>query len=301
MFEKLRSAIKSFTQAISERTLSEEEVEKILWNLEMELLESDVALEVAHELINRVKCEVIGKKLERGTSSTEYLKKYLMNTIFNILSQAKPPNLIDLIREKRAKGEPYVIIFLGINGTGKTTTIAKLAYILKEKGLTPILACADTYRAGAIEQLSEHAKRLSIKIITQRYGADPAAVARDAASYAKAHNIDVVLIDTAGRMQTSKNLMEEMRKIIRVVNPDLKLFIGDALAGNDMVSQAKEFQTFTNFDASILTKVDADVKGGAALSITYITGKPILYLGVGQAYSDLIPFNPEKFVKSLFE
>ncbi|MEM2430211.1 MAG: signal recognition particle-docking protein FtsY, partial [Nitrososphaerales archaeon] len=294
MFEKLRSAIKSFTQAISERTLSEEEVEKILWNLEMELLESDVALEVAHELINRVKCEVIGKKLERGTSSTEYLKKYLMNTIFNILSQAKPPNLIDLIREKRAKGEPYVIIFLGINGTGKTTTIAKLAYILKEKGLTPILACADTYRAGAIEQLSEHAKRLSIKIITQRYGADPAAVARDAASYAKAHNIDVVLIDTAGRMQTSKNLMEEMRKIIRVVNPDLKLFIGDALAGNDMVSQAKEFQTFTNFDASILTKVDADVKGGAALSITYITGKPILYLGVGQAYSDLIPFNPEK-------
>ncbi|MDW8044633.1 MAG: signal recognition particle-docking protein FtsY, partial [Nitrososphaerota archaeon] len=264
MFERLRSAIKSFTQAIAERTLSEEEVDKILWKLEMELLESDVALEVAHELVDKVKREVVGVRIGRHTSSTEYLKKYLMDTILNIFLQTQPPDLIDLIQKKKAKGEPYVIIFLGVNGTGKTTTIAKLAYILKKKDFTTVLACADTYRAGAIEQLSEHAKRLSVKIITQKYGADPAAVARDAVLYAKTHRIDVVLIDTAGRMQTSRNLMEEMRKIIRVVNPDLKLFVGDALAGNDMVSQAREFQNFTGFDASILTKVDADVKGGAA-------------------------------------
>jgi len=188
-----------------------------------------------------------------------------------------------------------------VNGTGKTTTIAKFANLLKKSGFSVILACSDTHRAGAIEQLTQHAERLSVKVISQKYGADPAAVARDAVLHAKSRRIDVVLIDTAGRMQTSRNLMEEMSKITRVVNPDLKIFVGDALAGNDAISQAKEFQEFTNFDAAILTKVDADVKGGAALSIAYITGKPIIYLGTGQSYDDLAQFNVDSFVSSLFE
>jgi fused signal recognition particle receptor len=164
-----------------------------------------------------------------------------------------------------------------------------------------VIAAADTHRAGAIEQITEHANRLNVKTIAQSYGSDPAAVAKDAQLYASARGVDVVIIDTAGRIQTSKNLMEEMSKIVRVVKPDVKIFVGDSLAGNDVLSQAKEFQSYTDFDAAILTKADADVKGGSALSIAFVTQRPILYLGVGQEYDDLVPFDLDKFVDSLFE
>jgi len=301
MFEKLKKAISMLTSAATQKTLSEDEVVKSLEDFELALLESDVAEEVVSALTTRVKQEVIGVKLSRSIPTQEYLKEKLLKIIREEFFKAKPIDLIQRINEKKAKGEPYVIVFLGINGTGKTTTIAKFANFLKRKGFSVILACADTHRAGAIEQLTTHAERLALKVITQRYGADPAAVARDAVIYAKKHRVDVVLVDTAGRMQTSRNLMDEMEKIIRVVNPDLKIFIGDALAGNDAVSQAKEFQRFTNFDGVVLTKVDADVKGGAALSIVYVTGRPILYLGIGQSYDSLKPFDPDEFVRSLLD
>lgn len=301
MFDKLRSAIKSLSKVITERTLDEKEVNKLLWDFKIALIESDVAYEVVEELASRLKSEIVGTKIQRSINSSDYIKERLMSMIKYILSGAKQLNVLEMIREKRAIGEPFIILFLGVNGTGKTTTIAKFANLLKKSGFSVILACSDTHRAGAIEQLTEHAERLSVKVISQKYGADPAAVARDAVLHAKSKRIDVVLIDTAGRMQTSKNLMEEMAKITRVVNPDLKIFVGDALAGNDAVSQAKEFQEFTNFDAAILTKIDADVKGGAALSIAYVTGKPIIYLGTGQSYDDLIQFNIDSFVSSLFE
>jgi len=194
-----------------------------------------------------------------------------------------------------------VVLFLGINGVGKTTTVAKFARLLEKNKLSAVVAAADTHRAGAIEQITEHANRLKIKSVAQSYGSDPAAVAKDAQLYAAAHGVDVVIIDTAGRIQTSKNLMEEMGKIVRVVKPDVKIFVGDSLAGNDAISQAKEFSSYTDFDAAILTKADADVKGGAALSIAFVTQRPILYLGVGQEYDDLVPFDLEKFVESLFE
>ena len=161
-------------------------------------------------------------------------------------------------------------------------------------------AAGDTHRAGAIEQLSRHAEKLSLKVIAQRYGADPSAVGRDSIDYAKKHHIDAVLVDTAGRMQTAKNLMEEINKIVRVVKPDIKLFVGDALAGNDTINQAREFFQYTNFDGAILTKIDADAKGGAAISIVHITAKPIIYLGVGQGYDDLIEFDPGRFIESIF-
>jgi len=301
MFDKLRSAIKALSKAITERTLDEKEVSKLLWEFEIALMESDVAYEVVEELTSRVKSEIVGTKIQRSTDSSEYIGERLMSAIKEIFSGAKPLNVLEMIKEKKATGEPFIILFLGVNGTGKTTTIAKFANLLKKSGFSVILACSDTHRAGAIEQLTQHAERLSVKTITQKYGADPAAVARDAVLHAKSRRVDVVLIDTAGRMQTSRNLMEEMSKITRVVNPDLKIFVGDALAGNDAISQAKEFQEFTNFDAAILTKVDADVKGGAALSIAYITGKPIIYLGTGQSYDDLAQFNVGSFVSSLFE
>jgi fused signal recognition particle receptor len=301
MFDKLRSAIKALSKAIMERTLDDKEVSKLLWDFKIALMESDVAYEVVEELTSRLKNEIVGTKIQRSVNPSDYIRERLMNIIKEIFSGAKQLDVLEMIKKKRAIGEPFIILFLGVNGTGKTTTIAKFANLLKKSGFSVILACSDTHRAGAIEQLTEHAERLSVKVISQKYGADPAAVARDAVLHAKSKKIDVVLIDTAGRMQTSKNLMEEMAKITRVVNPDLKIFVGDALAGNDAVSQAKEFQEFTNFDAAILTKTDADVKGGAALSITYVTGKPIIYLGTGQSYDDLVQFNIDSFISLLFE
>ena len=301
MFDKLRSAIRALSKAITERTLDEKEVSKLLWEFEIALMESDVAYEVVEELTSKVTSDIVGTRVQRSINSSEYIGECLLNAVKEIFSGAKQLNILEMIKEKKTIGEPFIILFLGVNGTGKTTTIAKFVNLLKKSGFSVILACSDTHRAGAIEQLTEHAERLSVKVISQKYGADPAAVARDAVLHAKSRKIDVVLIDTAGRMQTSRNLMEEMSKITRVVNPDLKIFVGDALAGNDAVSQAKEFQEFTNFDAAILTKVDADVKGGAALSIAYVTGKPIIYLGTGQSYDDLTQFSVNSFISSLFE
>ncbi|MGI0020514.1 MAG: signal recognition particle-docking protein FtsY, partial [Nitrososphaera sp.] len=172
--------------------------------------------------------------------------------------------------------------------------------LLRNNGISLVVAAGDTHRAGAIEQLTQHAERLSLKVIAQRYGADPSAVGRDAVDYARKHYVDAVLIDTAGRMQTSKNLMDEMTKIVRVVKPDAKIFVGDSLAGNDTINQAREFFQYANFDGAILTKIDSDAKGGAAISIAHITARPVTYVGVGQGYDDMIPFDPDKFIQSLF-
>lgn len=301
MFDRLRSSINSLTSAVSQRTLNEDEVEKILQDFEISLIESDVAQPVAKALTEKVKEAVTGTKIERSTDTGEYLKGHLRKTVKELVGGAAAPDIQRMIKERKASGEPFKIVFLGINGTGKTTTIAKMAKHLKDKGFSVVLSCSDTHRAGAIEQLTEHANRLSLKTVAQSYGSDPAAVARDAVLYARSHRVDVVLIDTAGRMQTSKNLMDEMVKIIRVVKPDLKVFVGDALAGNDAISQAEEFSRYVDFDAAILTKIDADAKGGAALSIVHVSGKPIIFLGVGQGYDNLIPFDADKFVASIFE
>jgi fused signal recognition particle receptor len=203
--------------------------------------------------------------------------------------------------EKRKKGEPFIIAFVGINGTGKTTTIAKVCHLLNKKGYSAVIACSDTYRAGSIEQMEEHARRLGTKMVKHNYGADPAAVAYDTISHAKAHSINAVLIDTAGRMQTNQNLMNELAKVKRVVNPDLTILTVDSLIGNDAVMQAEEFNKSVGIDATILTKVDADVKGGSALSVTYVTQKPILFIGTGQTYDDLQEFNPEKFIQMILK
>ncbi|HSD05354.1 MAG TPA: signal recognition particle-docking protein FtsY, partial [Nitrosopumilaceae archaeon] len=224
----------------------------------------------------------------------------LRENVSNMFDAAGQIDILQNIKKKNETGDPYLILFLGINGTGKTTTLAKFANLLRENKFSVAIAAADTYRAGAIEQLSEHAKRLNLKIIAQNYGSDPAAVARDAVLYAKSHKIDCILIDTAGRMQTSKNLMDQISKINKVVNPDLKIFVGDSLAGNDTVNQAREFHQYTNFDAAILTKSDADARGGAAISIVKVTSAPILYLGVGQEYKDLKVFDKESFLETIF-
>jgi fused signal recognition particle receptor len=255
---------------------------------------------VAEKLTNQVKESLEGTKVERGEEAGVEVREALIATLEKTFASAGSPDIVAKIKEKNAKGEPFVILFLGINGTGKTTTIAKFASMLKKSGVSVVAAAGDTHRPGAIEQLTEHADRIAMKVIAQGYGADPAAVGRDGLIYAKAHHVDCLIIDTAGRMQTNQNLMQEMAKIVRVVNPDFKIFVGDSLTGNDAVSQAELFDKFTGFDGVILTKADADVRGGAALSIVFSTGKPVLYLGVGQEYGDLVPFDYHKFVDSLF-
>ena len=301
MFEKLRSAIKIITTTASQRTLKEDDITKILKEFEFALIESDVAPVIVENLVKKVKETVTGTKIDRSIDIELHLREHLKNVVKQVLNETTNLDFFKVINEKKKTGKLFSIVFLGINGTGKTTTISKIGKLLKDNGFSVVLAAADTHRAGAIEQLSEHAERLSLKVVSQSYGADPCAVARDAVLYAKSHRIDVVLIDTAGRMQTSKNLMDEMAKIIRVIKPDLKIFVGDALAGSDVVSQAKEFSEYTNFDAAILTKIDADAKGGAALSIISVTRKPIIFLGMGQEYENLIPFDVNNFLSDIFD
>jgi len=299
MFDKLKRTLSDAVKSISEKELSEKDIDKVFFDLQIALLESDVAQEVIDHLAETMKKDLVGQKLDKGQNAQTVVRDRLQQYITQMFEKAGTIDLTSSVNAKKGRNEPYAIVFLGINGTGKTTTIAKVGSMLKKQGFSVVIAAGDTHRAGAIEQLSEHASKLGIKVIAQRYGADPAAVGRDAILYAKSHRIDAVLIDTAGRMQTSKNLMDEMSKIIRVVSPDLKIFIGDSLAGNDTINQAREFHQYTNFDCAILTKTDADVKGGAAISIVHITGKPILYLGIGQLYDDLMPFNAQSFVNSI--
>src|ERR671922_237408 len=301
MFNKLKKAFSSAAKGIGQKEITEKVLDDALLDLQIALLESDVAQEVVDDLSKKLKGELLGLKLEKEQDAAQIVQSKLQSAVAEIFARAGKLDLVEKIKAKKvAKGGPFVIVLLGINGTGKTTTVAKIANLLRKAGFSVVVAAGDTHRAGAIEQLEQHTNRLSLKIIKQRYGADPSAVGRDAVEHAKKNYIDAVLIDTAGRMQTSKNLMDEMAKIVRVVKPDIRLFIGDALAGNDTINQAREFFQYANFDGAILTKIDSDAKGGAAISITHITSKPIAYIGVGQGYDDIIPFDPDTFIESLF-
>ena len=302
MFDKLKKAFSRAAKGIAQRELTEKVLDDVLLDLQIALLESDVAQEVVDDISGKLKKDLLGLKLEKEQDATKLVQSKLQAALAEIFARTNRFDLIEQIKmKKEAKGGPFVIVFLGINGTGKTTTVAKIANLLRKAGFSLVVAAGDTHRAGAIEQLEQHMNRLSLKLVKQRYGADPSSVGRDAYDHAKKNHLDIVLVDTAGRMQTSKNLMDEMGKIVRVVKPDVKLFIGDALAGNDTINQAREFFQYTNFDGAILTKVDADAKGGSAISIAYITSRPIIYIGVGQGYDDIIPFDSNKFIESLFE
>jgi len=303
LFEKLKKIFSETAKSLGQKSISKKEIDSIFDKLEISLMENDVAQEIVDKLTSKTKNEIQNLKLERSEDSEQVITTKLYSFLSDLfLSTNNKTDIIQSILEKkRSKSGPYSIIFLGINGTGKTTTVAKFCKLLRDHGVSVALAAADTHRAGAIEQITHHGDNLNVKVITQRYGADPSAVARDALEHARKNYIDAVLIDTAGRMQTSKNLMEEVSKIIRVIKPDMKIFVGDSLAGNDTVNQAREFFEYTNYDGSILTKSDADSKGGAAISIAYLTHKPILYLGVGQGYDDLAEFDYDAFLDSIFK
>ncbi|MEA3488405.1 MAG: signal recognition particle-docking protein FtsY [Euryarchaeota archaeon] len=308
MFENLRKKLKSFSKTVEEKViakgkaaiggetiLDEKDLKKPLEELELALLESDTALSVVEELIRRVKAELVGKKVKRGTNTEELVEDTLKGALLDILSAEK----LDFDEFVAKGGKPLNIAFIGVNGTGKTTTIAKVAQKLLSAGHSVVIAAADTYRAGATEQIERHASNLGVKLIKHQYGSDPAAVVYDALKYAKANRIEVVLADTAGRMHTSVNLMEQLRKICRVTKPDLVIFVDEAVAGNDAVERAKKFDEVVGIDASILTKLDIDMKGGAAISIAHSTSKPIIFMGTGQGYEDLEKFDAEWLVDKL--
>ena len=284
---------------VREKTIQEKHVEDILFELEMELLQGDVAMEVATEVVESVKENLVGKKIKRSNDITEYTFLALRNAVSEIID-IPGKSMTEMIEEKKASGEPLIVMFVGINGTGKTTTIGKLANYYLKKGYTPVIAASDTFRAGAIEQVTHHADNVGVKIIKHQKGSDPAAVAFDAVEHAKAQGKELVLIDTAGRMQTNTNLMDEMKKIKRVSKPDLVIFVGDALTGNDATEQAKKFNEAIDIDGVILTKADADSKGGASLSIGYVIQKPIMFLGVGQGYDDIKEYDAEWMLNQLF-
>ena len=278
------------------KKIKEDSLDDMLWELEVALLEADVALPVVEEIKQGVKENLLGKKYSRDHTLEEVVELSIKDAVRNVLKLNEFDFDAWFLEQKR----PVPIMFVGINGTGKTTAIAKIANRLMNEGHTVVLAAGDTFRAGAIEQLSIHADKLGCKIVKHSQDADPAAVAYDAIEHAKAKMRDAVLIDTAGRMQTNNNLIDEMKKIVRVAKPALKIFVGDSLAGNDAVEQARAFDDAIGVDAIILTKIDADSKGGAALSIAHTIGKPIAFVCNGQEYGDIIKFNAEWMLDRLF-
>lgn len=296
--ETKTKSVEDISEVVDEsgRRLKESVLDDLLRELQLGLLQADVALPIAEELTQTVKSSLLGKRIDKSFDIDEAVRLALRAAVKQVLEQ-KPLSLMDLIKNKTP---PFVIMFVGINGGGKTTAIAKLAFRMQKHGLSVVLAAGDTFRAGAIEQLTLHSEKLGCKIIKHQEGSDPAAVAYDAIEHAKARKKDIVLIDTAGRMQTNTNLMDEMKKIRRVAKPDLVFFVGDALAGTDAVEQAKKFDTTVGIDGVILTKVDADAKGGAALSIAKTIGKPIAYVSIGQEYEEFRKFDPEWMVARIF-
>jgi len=288
--------IKSFVVE-REVTITEHDIERPLDELELALLESDIALVVVDEILRSVKEDLLGRERKLFTNTGDLVEDALKNAMHSVLAV----DGLDFDEIIKTSDKPVKILFVGVNGTGKTTCIAKIGKRLMGLGNSVVVASGDTYRAGAIEQIEVHANRLGIKVIQHEKLSDPAAVIFDAVKYAEARHIDVVLADTAGRFHTNVNLMDQLKKIQRVTNPDLVIFVDEATAGNDAVERAKQFNEAVKIDGSILTKTDADSKGGAALSIAQCTSKPIMFLGTGQEYTDLVKFKPEWRIQRIFE
>jgi fused signal recognition particle receptor len=299
LFERLRGHFSTLYDKITKSELRGKDLDKVLDEFHMTLLESDVALPAADYIRDQLKLRIEQLQFARFRDPREHVRGVLQEILLSVLEKPGQLDFFRLVEDKKKKGEQLVVVFVGVNGTGKTTSIAKLAHILQKKRYSVILAASDTYRAGSIQQLEEHARRIGVKAIKHDYGADAAAVAFDAVNYARAHGVNVVLIDTAGRMQTNKNLLEEMRKIVRVTKPDLTMLVVDALTGNDALEQGKVFGEAVKIDGIILAKLDADVKGGSSISLSYILGRPVLLAGTGQGYDDLETFQPKEIVRNM--
>ncbi len=291
--EEKKGFFQRITETITTKKISAEKFDEMFWDLELALLENNVAVEVIEKIKQDLKSQLVDKPIPRGK-----IEETIANSLHVSIEDLFKVPQVDLLERAKQK-KPFVICFVGVNGSGKTTSIAKVAKYLQNNGLSVVLAAADTFRAAAIDQLQLHADKLGVKLIRHDYGSDPAAVAFDAIKHAEAKKNDVVLIDTAGRLHSNINLMDEMKKIMRVAKPDLKIFVGESITGNDCVEQAKQFNDAVGVDGIILAKADVDEKGGAAISVSYVTQKPILFLGIGQEYEDLQQFDKERLLASI--
>jgi fused signal recognition particle receptor len=289
----LRERAKLF--ATGKTVIDEDDLAAHLEELEFALLGSDVEYEVTNEILDGVEQNLTGETRRRLSSTGNLVRDALREALYDVISVGQ----FDFDARIAEADSPVVIVFTGVNGVGKTTTIAKLAHYFEQRGLEAVLANGDTFRAGANEQLEQHARNLDKKVISHEQGSDPTAVIYDAVEYAKANDVDVVLGDTAGRLHTDDGLMDQLSKIERIIEPDMTLFVDQATAGQDAVNRASEFDAAAEVDGTVLTKVDADTQGGAAISIAHVTGKPILFLGTGQDYDDIEPFDPETIVDTL--
>jgi fused signal recognition particle receptor len=289
----IKKVFEKVTKKVLEKKISEKDLDEILGDLEISLLEADVAFEVSEKIKDDIKKALVGKEVKRGKT-----KEMIVDTFKNSLSEILNLPKIDLLDAVK-KNKPFLLLFLGFNGSGKTTSLAKVGHYLKGKGLSCVFAAGDSFRAASIEQLEEHGRRLGINVVKHNYGADSAAVIFDAKKHAEARGIDVILADTAGRPHTDKNLMDELKKVCRVNNPNMKILIIDSLVGNDAVPQAKMFDETVGVDAVLFTKIDVNEKGGCIISVAYTLKKPILFLGVGQDYSSLKTFKSEEFIDNV--
>jgi len=277
-------------------SIKEDKLDDLLWEIELALLEADVATEVVEVIKDKVKHDLLDTKILKGVEPSTAVQQAIRKALVDVLSSST----LDFDKFISTHEKPVILMFVGVNGTGKTTAIAKVVHYLQQKKKSTVIAAGDTFRAGAIEQMQQHADKLGVKLIKHKSGADPAAVSYDALEHAKARHREVLLIDTAGRMQTNQNLMDEMKKIKKVAKPHLIIFVGDSLAGNDAVEQAKKFNEAVGIDCAILTKIDADAKGGAALSIAFAVGVPIIFVSTGQEYEKFQPFNADWMVDQIF-
>jgi len=275
--------------------IDEADLDGPLRDLEFALLESDVEMSVAEEILDRIRDDLVGEERKFTESTGALVEDALRDALLSVIDVGQ----FDFLDEIAAREKPVTVVFTGVNGVGKTTSIAKVAQFLEDRGFSTVLANGDTYRAGANQQIQEHADNLGLKCISHEQGGDPTAVVYDAVEYAEANDVDVVLGDTAGRLHTSDDLMSQLEKLDRVVDPDLTVFVDEAVAGQDAVNRAREFDDASSIDGTILTMADADSQGGAAISVSHVTGKPILFLGTGQGYDDLRPFDPEDLVDDL--
>jgi len=301
MFNKLRKGISAVIKKFKIKELNEKSLQKPIDELVNFMIRNEVASQAAFTIGDNLKKKLLKHEHERFKNIRPFIQESIRETIEELLT---PPGsdfdlIADIRKKRKEEEEPYVILMLGINGTGKTTSLAKLARLLQKNNLSVVFAAGDTFRAGAIDQITEHGNNLQIRTISHQYGGDPAAVSIDAIDHAISKDIDVVIVDTAGRMQNNDNLVRELEKIVRNAEPDLKLFVGDALTGNDIIRQAETFDERIGIDGVILTKMDADLKGGAALSVTHTIQRPILYIGTGQSYDDLKTFDAKSIAKDM--
>ncbi|MGC8587010.1 MAG: signal recognition particle-docking protein FtsY [Candidatus Micrarchaeia archaeon] len=300
--QKIDSRLSFATRAksvfLKKVTIKEADVDDLAEQLRLTLLEANVGYDVAEKFTENLKRRLVGMSVD-SSSIKEEIRSGVKNALLEALSKGNGIDIVELARAKREQGEPLKIMFIGPNGAGKTTTIAKVANLLIKSGLRCVIAAADTFRAAAIEQTVFHANKLGIDVVKGNYGADPSSIAFDAISFAKSRKIDAVLIDTAGRQETNKSLIEEIKKMVRVAKPDLKIFVGEGIAGNSILDQVKEFNAAVGIDGIILTKLDIDTKGGSTLTILSETSVPILFLGIGEGYGDLEPYSPEKIAESI--